>query len=737
MGVCNDICADKRTNKRRETEIKRQSYPEDNEIEDEIVRKRRGKIINNKISEKKILSNEKNNSFSSKKEIFKDNSTIINNSVNSKTTVKINANGFIFEEDSKVNFDLNLICNLKGILKLLALKYISSITTNENENEKIKEIKNKDLIKILQILNKDLELINKNGLIKNEKLLPNDVKIILKEKEGSNIIEYAKYIDSKVESQEIEDIINIHKPEQKEEIFKFLNSIMKYEKYNTFFEEEFKKAQKESIFDFSIVNLVLSDNKNFSKYEEAKKNCPNCTTKILFHGTQIDPASKIISSEFKYTKKAFYGMGIYFTDNLDYITFYSGGEGLDNRRINFNKIFPPNHTFTFIASEIFYDKNLLKHIRDNSYYVKELDHFPTYEEIKRKYKNKMIPKNGIHFITVKSDHGHALQDSITSIEERKKGKFIVNEYVITELEQICPLYAIKIKRNEFFLLWRDSNFKGENFYYDYLKRRELYANGIAKMNIYIESNTENALKFIYKRRFNKMILITSIGLDYSGKKFIEVARKILGSNIIVLIFSNNKEHLKWIQNFPNVLYTNNEGIYKRYIKNYNENGLKELKKEVEEKYSIKLLDFTNDFLSYPLYIDNEKYSSINLSEKSDYIKEVIIYNLSLNVTLVMKNNGIFEIVRGKNEDSKWDITMIDGEITLFSNGYYLGYDEKLNKIISDQYMKRWNYINTDNENYIIKTKNDLFITIIDNSLSLKDNNNENESHSLFQFIEID
>ena len=234
-----------------------------------------------------------------------------------------------------------------------------------------------------------------------------------------------------------------------------------------------------------------------------------------------------------------------------------------------------------------------------------------------------------------------------------------------------------------------------------------------------------------------MILITSIGLDYSGKKFIEVARKVLGSNIIVLIFSNNKEHLKWIQNFQNVLYTNNEGIYKRYIKNYNENGLKELKKEVEKKYNIKLLDFTNDFLSYPLYIDNEKYSSINLSEKSDYIKEVIIYNLSLNVTLVMRDNGIFEIVRGKNEDSKWDITMIDGEITLFSNGYYLGYDEKLNKIMSDKYMKRWNYINTDNENYIIKTKNDLFITIIDNSLFLKDNNNENESHSLFQFIEID
>ena len=60
----------------------------------------------------------------------------------------------------------------------------------------------------------------------------------------------------------------------------------------------------------------------------------------------------------------------------------------------------------------------------------------------------------------------------------------MNEYVITELEQICPLYAIKIKRNEYFLLWRDSNFKGKNFYYDYLKKSELLANGIAKMNLY-------------------------------------------------------------------------------------------------------------------------------------------------------------------------------------------------------------------------------------------------------------
>ena len=44
---------------------------------------------------------------------------------------------------------------------------------------------------MIQDLNKDLELINNKGLIENEEYLPNDVQIILKEKEGNNILEYA------------------------------------------------------------------------------------------------------------------------------------------------------------------------------------------------------------------------------------------------------------------------------------------------------------------------------------------------------------------------------------------------------------------------------------------------------------------------------------------------------------------------------------------------------------------
>ena len=39
------------------------------------------------------------------------------------------------------------------------------------------------------------------------------------------------------------------------------------------------------------------------------------------------------------------------------------------------------------------------------------------------------------------------------------------------------------------------------------------------INVYIMPNTEEALELIKRKRFNKIILISSIGLDLSGKTF--------------------------------------------------------------------------------------------------------------------------------------------------------------------------------------------------------------------------
>ena len=45
------------------------------------------------------------------------------------------------------------------------------------------------------------------------------------------------------------------------------------------------------------------------------------------------------------------------------------------------------------------------------------------------------------------------------------------------------------------------------------------------MNAYLEDSLEKALEIIKRKKYNKIILISNIGLDKAGKKFVEVARK--------------------------------------------------------------------------------------------------------------------------------------------------------------------------------------------------------------------
>ena len=175
--------------------------------------------------------------------------------------------------------------------------------------------------------------------------------------------------------------------------------------------------------------------------------CPNLVVKYLFHGTQIDPISKIITNGFLYTRKAFYGMGIYFSDMLDYVSFYAGGKDYNSRRKNFGSVLPVNSIFTCVSAEIYYSQSKKRDIYDFSLWVKELNHFPTYEEIKRDYPDKMVEKDGIHFARVEPYQGK-VRERKQIIEDTKKGKFMGNEYVITEFDQILPLYGWKLLKGK-------------------------------------------------------------------------------------------------------------------------------------------------------------------------------------------------------------------------------------------------------------------------------------------------
>ena len=250
------------------------------------------------------------------------------------------------------------------------------------------------------------------------------------------------------------------------------------------------------------------------------------------------------------------------------------------------------------------------------------------------------------------------------------------------------IYSITAKKNEYYIIWRDPNFQSQRYYGKHLDDRKLYCIREANKNIYSMSSTEEALKFVVRRRKenDKIIFITSIGKDLGGKRFIEIVRKIYKFNIMVLFYSNNKDHFKWIQEFPNCLYADRPNIFEEYITNYNIIGLKNLKDKIEKKFkneNLKIKDFSPDFLSVPL--DDR----IFRQQYNPYIRHVKILNKNKNKYLYMTENGEVKTKNNGTEECLWDVTFLNNTITFYSNNFYL--TEEKEKAIGQKYMFEWNY----------------------------------------------
>jgi hypothetical protein len=531
---------------------------------------------------------------------------------------------------------------LSGILHLCNLKYIAKYID-------LKKIKDKTIKEIMKELTDGIYLTNNPQ---------NDIKDSLNRKDGSNILTFINYLDKKIKFQDVKDLINLVDKNQRKQLQDYWSVLSKYQDFNKLFEKDFSKMIENSYIDYSLVSVQIIQHKRRREFVQDSNNCDNCEARYLLHGTQVDPISMILTDEFKYTRKAFYGMGIYFTDMIDYASFYCGGDTLSTRRDLWNKIIPVGKTISCIASEVFYDKNRKHKIYQPS--VVELDHFPTYEEIKRDYKDQMVEENGINFIEVETINGHALKSKEDIDSAKKKGKFIGTEYVITEMNQILPLYGLTLRRNEYLVVWRDPSFGTKNEYNDYLEERKMFIYKESKMNAFFVGSVEKSLEIIQRKRYNKIILISNIGKDLSGKKFVEVARKILGFNVMVLFFSNNNEHFSWLQKFPNALYTNMNNFYEKYVSNYNKNGLIQLKKEVENKYKIKL-NFTNDFLSFPNFANDKQYKDLLFKDINENYRRVLIQSKLDKKALYMKDGKVeFISYQGlETSDFIWYITIVE------------------------------------------------------------------------------
>ena len=600
---------------------------------------------------------------------------------------------------------------LPKILNLFFMKYISDYIEN------LDHIKDKKIRNIISELKNKIEL----NIDKNQ-----NIKICKKEKIECNIISYANYVFATIEEKDINYLINLFNDNIKNNISNFMNMISIYKPYHSFFEEDLPKALEKSYLEYFVSGIqLLSFNAN-KKYFEESNNCQNKVFKYLFHEIQSNTNIEGNNNNIlPYSKKPFFGMGIYFTDKLDYIAYKTSEK---KYTISINSSFSCN------VSQIYYDNQLKKNISDFSYYTERLEHELTYEEINKKFPDKKVVKNGLHFVRMKLDSGQILNENDLKTE-KKNGSLIGNEYVIFEREQILPLFNLELKRNESLIIWNDPNCNDSKIIQE--GKMLIYQN--LNLNAYFENVIENALEIIKRKKHNKIILISNIGLNVSGKRFIELARKILEFPVVALFFSKNFTHLNWISNFSNTLYTNGLNYFFRYIKNYNQNNLLLLKKEVEKQYNKKLI-FTKDFLNFPKFIDSKEYKDIIFEESSPYLKKVIIKNITNSNVLCLdeKGNILFKNDANINKmtDSYiWHITIFGNEITFYNNQFYLGIDIKNRKAKIEQFMKTWNFV-IQSPYYLIYFQNQSHILTDNNNEAIVENRIDNYYNQLFILNEL-
>ena len=149
-----------------------------------------------------------------------------------------------------------------------------------------------------------------------------------------------------------------------------------------------------------------------------------------------------------------------------------------------------------------------------------------------------------------------------------------------------------------------------------MKERIKYIKQAANYNIYPCKTTEEALKLVNRKKYNKIILISNVGLDLGGKKFVDEARKIIVNNVIVLFLAYKISHLDWIKNYKNAIFSNEPKFYEEYLDCYkekdfknSESNIKELIQKLENHYNVKF-NFDDNFLYFLLFKEEGYYSDL-------------------------------------------------------------------------------------------------------------------------------
>ena len=471
---------------------------------------------------------------------------------------------FAYNNDNKVKNDNS---ELTGIAKFCYLKELASKLSEEKINNFPEEIK-------------CILLLLKNGKIKEVEKMGDETQKLLERYRKTNILNFTNYVNNSVNSNQIKTMLSNLNKDVANEIQLFKNHLCKMNSQILMFNKDFLMALKKSVFEYSLTSLEISYRSEIDEYLKNCNKCPNNNQRILYYGASYANIKQIIENHFNQFPQNLFGNGFYFTNSLDcgiMMNQYFENNSLDIPTVN--------EAFSFAISSVFYNNSTIKRVTDNN----------------------NSPK--------KNEANVALVDGkMKSIANVDKSRFYSREYILGDKSQILPFIQIKVKRNEYCVIWRDVNFKSEDVYgdkydkifKDFLKERLDYISRYAKFNIYPCKDTKEALALVEKKKFNKIILMSNVGSDYGGRDFVDKARKIIGSDVICLFLAYMEEHLEWIVNYKNSLFSNDTEFYEQYLECFTDDiettkkNVLALKNSIEDYYSVKF-KIENDFLDFPQF----------------------------------------------------------------------------------------------------------------------------------------
>ena len=405
-----------------------------------------------------------------------------------------------------------------------------------------------------------------------------------------NLYNLSNYINNKIDGYCLQEIITLLKNEEKKEIYDSSYRLALYSEYIEQFNKEFEEAQKQSIFEFSIISFIVIEREDYKTFQKEREKLPNLEEKILFYRTNNIPNSNNIYELFNLESNT----NLYFTDSLDYGWFNYNFEEINT---NINRIPKLNETFNLITCYIYYN-----------------------DEVKKVNNNNNLPNKNEMTLTYVGAELETIED-----EQPNKKMFYGTEYKIRDLNQVCPLFSFKLKRNEYCIIWRDDNYAPNGVYYNdydlkFKKFLDEMKSQAGKYNLYPCKTTKDALSLVERKKYNKIILISNVGKNNEGKTFIEKAREIINSDVIALFIAFRLTHLDWIQNFKNALFSNDPKFSKEYLDCFNYdcyeyeriNRIQNLIKKMESSYNVEF-NFDDKFLDFPNYKKTGKYSDLSFN----------------------------------------------------------------------------------------------------------------------------